>query len=188
MRRTACCCCLVNATARCLLLRAACVRESPMRERAALLTPFPPHAPSPPWQALPFFSSSAEVAAARRCHPSTSSSRHIKLKSNSNQTQIKAFEQLHSTPWPRSHPLKPENLLQPAAGGGSLLRAQPLQSPTPERHAACVCESSMRQRSFLLAPFSPHTPFHALAGTAVHLGSRPTSSRQTLSETQRQNR
>jgi len=93
-----------------------------------------------------------------RRRPSTSSSRHIKIKSKSNQNQIKAVEQLHSTPWPRSHPLKPENLLQPAAGGGSLLRAQPLQSPTPERHAACVCEPSMRQRNFLLAPFSPHTP------------------------------
>ena len=56
-----------------------------------------------------------------------------------------------------------------------MFRAHPLQPPTPERHAACVCESMMRERSFLLAPFSPHaasTPWQALPSTC-HCRARP---------------
>jgi hypothetical protein len=74
----------MNATARCLLLRVARVRESPMRERTALLTPFSPHAPSPPWQALPFLH---PVAASRRCLAVVQALQAPAI-SNSNQFQI----------------------------------------------------------------------------------------------------
>ena len=106
---------------------------------------------------------------------------HIKLKSNSNQS-------LRATPQHSVAVLPPaETRKSPpaAAGGGSLLRAQPLQPPTPEKHAACVCESSMRQRTFLLAPFSPHTPSTPWQALPSMLSSNLVPP-ETLSETQRQ--
>ncbi|KAJ1468708.1 hypothetical protein T484DRAFT_1983883 [Baffinella frigidus] len=109
-----------------MLLRAARVRESPMRERSALPTPCSPNAQSPPWQALAASSSTRDTCNTYvQDSRSTSSSRHIKSKSNQHQINIKLKSPTRTTPY-TPHPTHEEG-----GGGGEDAVTWPMRPRAP---------------------------------------------------------